>query len=166
MIPTLGLEDYITGLARQHRIYYAKTSNDALAEVITRLADEGVKMDQIALLLLALERAGVIPTEDVVPLHINYLREKLKDSKTHSIPLADAPMTGLKAYIADLAKRHDVVYIKTASSALAQVITRLAGDDGDPDETEKLVIALRRANVIDGKTMVTLLGRYFGEMRN
>ncbi len=71
-----------------------------------------------------------------------------------------------QAYIADLAQRHGIVYVKTGSSALAQVITRLAGDDGNPDETEKLVIALRRANVIDGKTMVTLVGRYFGEMRN
>ena len=79
---------------------------------------------------------------------------------------ADLPMTGLSAYIADLAKRHGVAYVKTGSSALAQVITRLAGDAGNPDETEKLVIALRRANVIDGKTMVTLLSRYFGEMRN
>ena len=166
MIPTLGLEDYITGLARQHRIHYAKTSHDALAEVITRLADEGVKMDQIALLLLALERAGVIPTEDVVPLHINYLREKLKDSLTHSIPPTDIPTTGLKAYIADLAKRHDVVYVTTGGSALAQVITRLAGDDGNPDETEKLVYALRRANVINGPTAVALLGRYFDETRN
>lgn len=51
----------------------------------TQLGDDSVKMDHIALLLLALERAGVIPTEDVVPLHINYLREKLKDSlaQTH-----------------------------------------------------------------------------------
>jgi hypothetical protein len=30
MIPTLGLEDYLTGLARQHGIHYTKTSNDAL----------------------------------------------------------------------------------------------------------------------------------------
>ena len=74
-------------------------------------------------------------------------------------------MTGLSAYIADLAKRHDVAYVKTASSALAQVFTRLAGDDGNPDETEKLVIALRRANVINGPTAVALLGRYFDEMR-
>lgn len=72
-------------------------------------------------------------------------------------------MTGLSAYIADLAKRHDVVYVKTGSSALAQVISRLAGDDGNPDQTEKLVIALRRANVINGRSMVMLLGRYFGE---
>ena len=63
-------------------------------------------------------------------------------------------MTGLSAYIADLAKRHDVAYVKTASSALAQVFTRLAGDDGNPDETEKLVIALRRANVINLETAV------------
>lgn len=86
----------------------------------------------------------------------------------HSVnatPLTDIPMTGLSAYIADLAKRHDVVYVKTGSSALAQVITRLAGDDGNPDETEKLVIALRRANVINGPTAVTLLGRYFDETR-
>jgi hypothetical protein len=51
--------------------------NDAWAEVITRLADDGVMMDQIALLLRALKRASVIPAEQVVPLHIAYLREKM-----------------------------------------------------------------------------------------
>ena len=75
-------------------------------------------------------------------------------------------MTGLSAYIANLAQRHGIAYVKTGSSALAEVITRLAGDDGNPDETEKLVIALRRANVINGRIMVTLLGRYFDETRN
>ncbi len=58
------------------------------------------------------------------------------------------------------------MYVKTGSNALAQVITRLAGYDGNPDETEKLVIALRRANIINGPTAVTLLGRYFDELRN
>jgi hypothetical protein len=78
----------------------------------------------------------------------------------------DIPMAGLSAYIADLAKRHGVVYVETGSSALAEVITRLSRDDVKPDETEKLVIALRRANVIDGPTTVTLLGRYSDETRN
>ena len=165
LIPTSDLADYITGLARQHGIHYARNSNDALTETITRLGDDRVEMDQIALLLLALERAGVIPSEDVVPLHINYLREKLNDSLTHSIPQADIPMNGLSAYIADLAQRHDIRYVQTGTSVLAEVITRLSGEDVKPDETEKLVIALRRANVIDGKTMVTLLGRYFDEAR-
>ena len=50
MIPTSGLADYITGLARQHGVTDERTSNDALAEVITRLADDNVEMDQVALL--------------------------------------------------------------------------------------------------------------------
>ena len=100
-----------------------------------------------------------------LPGQMASLQEKLKDFIPHSIPPADIPMTGLKAYIADLAKRHDVVYVTTGGSALAQVITRLAGDDGNPDETEKLVYALRRANVINGPTAVALLGRYLDETR-
>lgn len=77
MIPTSGLADYITGLARKHGVTYERTSIDALAEVITRLADDNVEIDPVVLLLLALQRAGVIPSEDVVPIHVNYLREKL-----------------------------------------------------------------------------------------
>ena len=45
-------------------------------EVITRLADDDVEMDDVELLLIALERAGVLASEYVVPLHINYY-EKL-----------------------------------------------------------------------------------------
>ena len=75
----------------------------------------------------------------------------------------DIPMTGLPEFIATLAQRHGVVYKCTGQSALAQVITGLAGDDVKPDATEQLVIAMRKAGVIDGLTMLTLLGRYFDE---
>lgn len=77
MIPTSGLADYIIGSARQHGANYERTPDDAIADVITALADDEVKMDPVALLLLALERAGAIPSRNVVPLHVNYLREKL-----------------------------------------------------------------------------------------
>jgi hypothetical protein len=76
-IPTSGVEHYITGLARQHGVSYVKTPDDALANIITSLADDDVEMDDVELLLIALERAGVVPSNAVVPLHINYLREKL-----------------------------------------------------------------------------------------
>lgn len=78
----------------------------------------------------------------------------------------EIPLTGLSGFIASLAKRHEISYVRTGRSALSQLITRLSDDDVTPDATEKLVIALRRANVIDGKTMVTLLGRYFDEQSN
>ena len=75
--PVTDVGGYITGLAKLHAVSYVKTSYDELAEVITRLSDDDVVMDETELLLIALERAGVIPSEAVVPLHINYLREKL-----------------------------------------------------------------------------------------
>jgi hypothetical protein len=80
--------------------------------------------------------------------------------------LQDIPATGLREFIADLARRHSVVYVRDGNSALAEVITRLSDDEVKPDATEKLVIALGRANIIDDSTAVTLLGRYFDETRN
>lgn len=76
VIPTTNLAEYITELARQHNVRYVLTPNDAMAQVITRLADDDVTMDEVEELLLALERAGVIEKADVVPMHVNYLREK------------------------------------------------------------------------------------------
>lgn len=78
----------------------------------------------------------------------------------------EIPTVDLSKFIVNLAKRHEVVYVKNGTSALAEVITHLSDDEVKQDEIEKLVIALRQAKVIDGPTMVTLLGRYFDEMRN
>lgn len=78
----------------------------------------------------------------------------------HSIP-----NSGLRQYVAELAKQHGVSAVKIGSDALAEVVTRLAGDEVVTDETEDLVVALRRAGAIDGPTMVELLGRYFDEKR-
>lgn len=81
-------------------------------------------------------------------------------------PAFDIPATGMRAYVANLAQQYGIAYVKTGSGALAQVITNLADDDVRPDETEQLLIALRRANIIDGRNMVLLLGRYFDETRH
>ena len=79
--------------------------------------------------------------------------------------VARNPKTGLRTFIASFAERHGVSSVRSGSSALADIITRLAGDEPKPDNTEKLVIALRRAKVIDGRTMLELLSRYFAETR-
>lgn len=43
---------------------------------------------------------------------------------------------------------------------MAIVATRLAGDDVIPDAIEDLIVALKRADVINGQEMVELLGQY------
>jgi hypothetical protein len=77
VMPTHNIAAFVIELAKLHNVTYTKTSIDELADVITNLADDDVKMDRIELLLIALERAGVIASDNIVPLHINYLREKL-----------------------------------------------------------------------------------------
>jgi hypothetical protein len=81
------------------------------------------------------------------------------------VDLNTIPKTGLKQFIADLADAHGVSYVRDGYAEIAAVITRLSGDDVEPDETEKRVIALKRAGVIDGRVMVALLGSYFDEIK-
>lgn len=78
--------------------------------------------------------------------------------------IGQIPDTDIRGFIADLAKQHGIEYVETGYSAIARAFTHLSDKDiepGRPDETEKLVIALVQAKVIDGRTMVELLGRYF-----
>lgn len=77
-VPTSGLRTHIVALAKRHGVTYTKTTCDQLAEAITNLSGDDVEMDDVELLLIALERAGIVPSEQVVPLHVNYLREKFK----------------------------------------------------------------------------------------
>lgn len=76
----------------------------------------------------------------------------------------EIPQTGLKKYIANLARQHNVRYVETKSSQLAKVITHLSDDEIKSDNTEKLVVALRKAEVINGSEMLVLLGRHLDEV--
>jgi hypothetical protein len=79
---------------------------------------------------------------------------------------AASPESGVKDYVVELARQHGVRYIRTPADALAEGITRLAGDDVATDVIEDLIVALKRARVIDGPAMVSLLGNYLNERRN
>lgn len=76
-VPSKGVAEFIKSLAKTHGVAYVQTPHDAMADVITRLADDDVQLDEIELLVIALVRAGVVSSEHVVPLQVNYLREKL-----------------------------------------------------------------------------------------
>lgn len=78
-IPTTDPAEFIKAIAKQHNVVYENTLYDGLADTITRLSDDDVVMDEVEILIIALERAGILSSEDVVPLHVNYLREKFVD---------------------------------------------------------------------------------------
>ena len=66
----------IRALAERYRVTYTQTANDLLGHHITRLAGDDVELDEPALLLLALERAGRITSAEASRLHGDYLRAK------------------------------------------------------------------------------------------
>jgi hypothetical protein len=68
-----------------------------------------------------------------------------------------------KAYVLALAKQVGVRYERTPEDELADVITRLSDDDVVTDEIEELIVALKRAGVINGSEMVALLSQYLDE---
>ena len=65
----------IVSLAQQHGVRYTPTATDAWASEVTRLADDDVILDDIELLLIALQRAGHLSRPDALRLQVHYLRE-------------------------------------------------------------------------------------------
>jgi hypothetical protein len=65
----------IIRLAEQHGVTYRPTAMDAWAQDVTRLADDEVALDDIELLLIALQRAGHLSRPEALRLQVDYLRE-------------------------------------------------------------------------------------------
>ena len=75
------------------------------------------------------------------------------------------PTKDFAQYIKYLAKKHNVVYERTYADAFADKATELAGDEVITDEIDDLLVALKRAGIIDGKELVDLLGGYLYEKK-
>lgn len=63
----------IRALAERHRVSYAQTATDVWAHHVTRLAGDDVALDEIELLLIALQRSGHLSRPEALRLQVNYL---------------------------------------------------------------------------------------------
>lgn len=72
----VGAEAAIRALADKHKVAYRETATDILGRHITRLAGDDVVLEEPALLLLALRRAGHITSTEAARLHGDYLRAR------------------------------------------------------------------------------------------
>lgn len=63
-------------IAAQHHITYQPTESDTLADTYSRLSDEDVELDETELLLLELDRSGVLTGKENDLIHLQYLRER------------------------------------------------------------------------------------------
>lgn len=107
------------------------------------------------------------PGEEAAAVEFDPPRLDIRAKPAELDLIGQIPETDIREFIADLAKQHGIEYVETGYTAIARVFTHLSDKDiepGRPDKTEKLVIALMQANVINGRTMVELLGRYFDQL--
>jgi hypothetical protein len=68
------VKQQIRDLAKKHRVSYEGGPRDELAQAITALAGDDVQLDETELLLVALQRAGVISGREATLMQADYLR--------------------------------------------------------------------------------------------
>lgn len=64
-----------------------------------------------------------------------------------------------------MARQCNVAYVPSSRDGLAHHITRLAGDDVELDEIERLLVALQRSGHLSRTEMVKLQAAYLREAR-
>ena len=74
------------------------------------------------------------------------------------------PTQGVRQFVASLARKHHVNYVRTTGDALAETATRLAGDEIESDATGDLLVALKRAHKLSDREMTALLVNHRREM--
>lgn len=77
----------------------------------------------------------------------------------------DIPSKNLASFIRALAERNGVDFVESTWDRVARVATRLAGDDVEPDEVERLLLLLNRKGCITSSGMIVLHSRYLDEIK-
>lgn len=75
------------------------------------------------------------------------------------------PENNIADFVSSLAKQHGIKYVENKLDRLGIVFTELSGDKVGTDDTRKLLIRLKQANIISGKEMLDLLDRHLKEKR-
>lgn len=73
------------------------------------------------------------------------------------------PTTDVARFIADLAREHGVVAVRTKLDTLAEKLTELSGDEVRLDATELTLVKLAEKGVITGRQMGTLMVSHMRE---
>lgn len=76
------------------------------------------------------------------------------------------PTKGVRKFIEKLAAAHGVQYQRTGLDDFAESVTRLAGDEIELDVTEKLLITLKKKDLISGRQLARLMTNYMREAKN
>lgn len=72
-----NVEEYVRALSAAHGVTPAMDAYDRMAQVLTSLGGDDVKLDEVERLLVGLKRKGVIQGAEMVLLQSEYLNSKV-----------------------------------------------------------------------------------------
>ncbi len=75
------------------------------------------------------------------------------------------PTTDVAKFVADLAREHGVVAVRTQLDAYAEKLTELSGDEVRLDETELMLVKLAEKGVFTGRQMGGVMLSYMREKK-
>jgi hypothetical protein len=75
------------------------------------------------------------------------------------------PLKNVSAFVQRFAMSRDVHFKRTELDPWAEAVTRASGDDVTLDETGKLLVALKKKHLINGRQMARLMSNHLSELR-
>ena len=75
------------------------------------------------------------------------------------------PTTNVRGFVAELAERYGVMRAKASSLEWGDSVAKVLGDYVELDETERLLVALKKTAVIDGRQVARLIANHFRERK-
>jgi hypothetical protein len=94
---------------------------------------------------------------------------KARTMPSRSISLPDdlnaLPLKNVSAFVQRFAMSRDVQFKRSGVGEWAEAVTRASGDDVTLDETGKLLVALKKKHLINGRQMARLMTNHLREQR-
>lgn len=75
------------------------------------------------------------------------------------------PLKNVSAFVQRFAMSRDVHFKRSGLDQWAEAVTRASGDDVTLDETGKLLVTLKKKNLINGRQMARLMSNHLSEQR-
>ncbi|VVQ09911.1 hypothetical protein PS914_05045 [Pseudomonas fluorescens] len=82
------------------------------------------------------------------------------------VDVDELPKSDVRNYIERFAEHYKIKYQRTGLDEFAEAVTRMAGDDIKLDATEKLLVVLKKNELINAKQLARLLSNYLKEVSN
>ncbi|CAI1092709.1 hypothetical protein KGP17_24690 [Serratia sp. JSRIV001] len=169
-----GLGIYVKNEHRQYKgLYNSDRCITVVKEIFKKLDTpvKDIKIDHIAgqdicIVDIGAQRVSRKLEINGIPIRYSNNQKISNGDYLLSQDVDDLPTKGVRKFIEKLAAAHGIQYQRTGLDDFAESVTRLAGDEIELDITEKLLIALKKKDLISGRQLARLMTNYMREVKN